>query len=106
MCDNVDLDTVLMEYESFYFIKFQKYPKLTKKLPEQGKCEYNILKALSGWLLKQRKLLEVLICAYTFNSELLAPLMTMMMKIACKRNNTYSKWYFELKQRVMLYSFI
>ncbi|XP_048031194.1 katanin p60 ATPase-containing subunit A-like 2 isoform X4 [Megalobrama amblycephala] len=36
VCDNVDLDTVLMEYESYYFIKFQKYPKLTKKLPEQG----------------------------------------------------------------------
>ncbi|XP_031433290.1 katanin p60 ATPase-containing subunit A-like 2 isoform X2 [Clupea harengus] len=36
VCDNVDLDTVLMEYESFYFIKFQKYPKLTKKIPEQG----------------------------------------------------------------------
>ncbi|KAG5272328.1 hypothetical protein AALO_G00164250 [Alosa alosa] len=36
VCDNVDLDTVLMEYESFYFVKFQKYPKLTKKLPEQG----------------------------------------------------------------------
>ncbi|XP_026798557.3 katanin p60 ATPase-containing subunit A-like 2 isoform X1 [Pangasianodon hypophthalmus] len=36
VCDNVDLDTILMEYESFYFIKFQKYPKLTKKLPEQG----------------------------------------------------------------------
>ncbi|XP_062869917.1 katanin p60 ATPase-containing subunit A-like 2 [Trichomycterus rosablanca] len=36
VCDNVDLETVLMEYESFYFIKFQKYPKLTKKLQEQG----------------------------------------------------------------------
>uniref|UniRef100_A0A3B4DBK9 Katanin p60 ATPase-containing subunit A-like 2 n=1 Tax=Pygocentrus nattereri TaxID=42514 RepID=A0A3B4DBK9_PYGNA len=36
ICDNVDLDTILMEYESYYFIKFQKYPKLTKKLPEQG----------------------------------------------------------------------
>ncbi|KAK3550317.1 hypothetical protein QTP86_024314 [Hemibagrus guttatus] len=47
VCDNVDLDTVLMEYESFYFIKFQKYPKLTKKLPEQGRCDYDILKALS-----------------------------------------------------------
>ncbi|KAI7793201.1 putative katanin p60 ATPase-containing subunit A-like 2-like [Triplophysa rosa] len=35
VCDNVDLDTVLMEYESYYYIKFQKYPKLTKKLPEQ-----------------------------------------------------------------------
>uniref|UniRef100_A0AAR2IX80 Katanin p60 ATPase-containing subunit A-like 2 n=1 Tax=Pygocentrus nattereri TaxID=42514 RepID=A0AAR2IX80_PYGNA len=37
ICDNVDLDTILMEYESYYFIKFQKYPKLTKKLPEQGR---------------------------------------------------------------------
>ncbi|XP_046716634.1 katanin p60 ATPase-containing subunit A-like 2 isoform X2 [Silurus meridionalis] len=36
VCDNVDLETVLMEYESFYFIKFNKYPKLTKKLQEQG----------------------------------------------------------------------
>ncbi|XP_073770248.1 katanin p60 ATPase-containing subunit A-like 2 isoform X4 [Danio rerio] len=36
VCDNVDLETVLMEYESYYFIKFQKYPKLTKKLAEQG----------------------------------------------------------------------
>ncbi|XP_073770250.1 katanin p60 ATPase-containing subunit A-like 2 isoform X6 [Danio rerio] len=35
VCDNVDLETVLMEYESYYFIKFQKYPKLTKKLAEQ-----------------------------------------------------------------------
>ncbi|XP_071199070.1 katanin p60 ATPase-containing subunit A-like 2 isoform X2 [Salvelinus alpinus] len=34
VCDNIDLDTVLMEYESYYFIKFQRYPKLTKKLPE------------------------------------------------------------------------
>ncbi|XP_050977904.1 katanin p60 ATPase-containing subunit A-like 2 isoform X1 [Labeo rohita] len=36
VCDNVDLETILMEYESYYFIKFQKYPKLTKKLSEQG----------------------------------------------------------------------
>uniref|UniRef100_A0A6Q2ZH05 Katanin p60 ATPase-containing subunit A-like 2 n=1 Tax=Esox lucius TaxID=8010 RepID=A0A6Q2ZH05_ESOLU len=34
VCDNIDLDTVLMEYESYYFIKFQRYPKLTKKVPE------------------------------------------------------------------------
>ncbi|XP_063065927.1 katanin p60 ATPase-containing subunit A-like 2 isoform X2 [Engraulis encrasicolus] len=34
VCDNVDLDTVLMEYESYHFIKFQKYPKLTKKVPD------------------------------------------------------------------------
>ncbi|KAM9367584.1 katanin p60 ATPase-containing subunit A-like 2 [Phaethornis superciliosus] len=31
VCDNVDLETILMEYESYYFVKFQKYPKITKK---------------------------------------------------------------------------
>jgi len=43
VCDNVDLDTVLMEYESYYFIKFQKYPKLTKKLPEQGESLFFVV---------------------------------------------------------------
>lgn len=41
VCDNIDLDTIVMEYESYYFIKFQKYPKLTKKLPEQGGYCFN-----------------------------------------------------------------
>lgn len=31
VCDNIDLETILMEYESYYYIKFQKYPKITKK---------------------------------------------------------------------------
>ncbi|XP_062984777.1 katanin p60 ATPase-containing subunit A-like 2 [Elgaria multicarinata webbii] len=31
VCDNVDLETILMEYESYYYVKFQKYPKITKK---------------------------------------------------------------------------
>ncbi|KAK2161937.1 hypothetical protein LSH36_107g02025 [Paralvinella palmiformis] len=32
VCDNVDLETVLMDYESFYYTKFSRYPKITKKL--------------------------------------------------------------------------
>ncbi|XP_031952938.1 katanin p60 ATPase-containing subunit A-like 2 isoform X6 [Corvus hawaiiensis] len=32
VCDNIDLETILMEYESYYFVKFQKYPKITKKV--------------------------------------------------------------------------
>ncbi|XP_031452944.1 katanin p60 ATPase-containing subunit A-like 2 [Phasianus colchicus] len=32
VCDNVDLETILMEYESYYFVKFQKYPKITRKI--------------------------------------------------------------------------
>lgn len=36
VCDNVDLDTILMEYESYYYVKFAKYPKLTKKLTQSA----------------------------------------------------------------------
>lgn len=31
VCDNVDLDTIIQEYESYFYIKFNRYPKLTKK---------------------------------------------------------------------------
>lgn len=31
VCDNVDLNTILQEYESYFFVKFNRYPKLTKK---------------------------------------------------------------------------
>ncbi|KAJ8980167.1 hypothetical protein NQ317_011411 [Molorchus minor] len=33
-CENVDLDIILQEYQSYYFTKFQKYPKIVKKLNE------------------------------------------------------------------------
>ncbi|XP_072166686.1 katanin p60 ATPase-containing subunit A-like 2 [Diadema setosum] len=36
VCDNVDLETILMEYESYYYVKFQKYPKVTKKLSAEA----------------------------------------------------------------------
>ncbi|XP_071964701.1 katanin p60 ATPase-containing subunit A-like 2 [Antedon mediterranea] len=32
VCDNIDLPTILMEYESYFYVKFGKYPKITKKL--------------------------------------------------------------------------
>ncbi|XP_022918170.2 katanin p60 ATPase-containing subunit A-like 2 [Onthophagus taurus] len=32
VCDNIDLDIILQEYQSYYFTKFNKYPKLVKKL--------------------------------------------------------------------------
>uniref|UniRef100_A0A8D3DAE0 Katanin p60 ATPase-containing subunit A-like 2 n=1 Tax=Scophthalmus maximus TaxID=52904 RepID=A0A8D3DAE0_SCOMX len=31
VCDNIDLEMVLMEYESYHYVKFQKYPKLIRK---------------------------------------------------------------------------
>lgn len=36
VCDNIDLETILMEYESYYYVKFSKYPKITKKLGPQS----------------------------------------------------------------------
>lgn len=32
VCDNVSLETVLMEYIAYYRVKFNKDPKITKKL--------------------------------------------------------------------------
>lgn len=32
VCDNVCLETVLMDYISYYRVKFSKDPKITKKL--------------------------------------------------------------------------
>ncbi|XP_053313942.1 katanin p60 ATPase-containing subunit A-like 2 [Spea bombifrons] len=31
VCDNIDLESILLEYESYYYVKFQKYPKVTKR---------------------------------------------------------------------------
>ncbi|XP_064608794.1 katanin p60 ATPase-containing subunit A-like 2 isoform X2 [Liolophura sinensis] len=36
VCDNIDLETVLMEYESYYFVKFNRYPKITKKTTQSA----------------------------------------------------------------------
>lgn len=37
VCDNIDLEMVLMEYESYHYVKFQKYPKVIRKAVEAGK---------------------------------------------------------------------
>ncbi|XP_034403549.1 katanin p60 ATPase-containing subunit A-like 2 [Cyclopterus lumpus] len=36
VCDNIDLEMVLMDYESYHYIKFQRYPKLIRKTTEPG----------------------------------------------------------------------
>lgn len=53
VCDNIDLEMVLMEYESYHYVKFQKYPKLIRRTAELGmppplkqshaQCDTNIL---------------------------------------------------------------
>ncbi|XP_074474920.1 katanin p60 ATPase-containing subunit A-like 2 isoform X2 [Sebastes fasciatus] len=44
VCDNIDLEMVLMEYESYHYVKFQKYPKLIRRTAEPGEN----IKARSG----------------------------------------------------------
>ncbi|XP_070845233.1 katanin p60 ATPase-containing subunit A-like 2 [Chaetodon trifascialis] len=40
VCDNIDLEMVLMEYESYHYVKFQKYPKLIRRAAEAGENRY------------------------------------------------------------------
>ncbi|XP_040192674.1 katanin p60 ATPase-containing subunit A-like 2 isoform X2 [Rana temporaria] len=51
VCDNIDLETILMEYESYYFVKFQKYPKITKKASDDDSKVYS--KPRSGGKLRR-----------------------------------------------------
>lgn len=50
VCDNVDLETILMEYESYYFVKFQKYPKIVKKASDTGTWLFSRNKVFSSSL--------------------------------------------------------
>lgn len=34
VCDNIHLDSILQDYESYYFLKYQKLPQIMKKVPE------------------------------------------------------------------------
>ncbi|KXZ75638.1 Katanin p60 ATPase-containing subunit A-like 2, partial [Tribolium castaneum] len=34
VCDNIDLEIVLQEYQSYYYTKFQKQPKILRKTAE------------------------------------------------------------------------
>lgn len=36
VCDNIDLEMMLIEYESYHHVKFQKYPKLVRRAAEPG----------------------------------------------------------------------
>ena len=37
VCDNIDLETILQEFESYYFVKFKKAPKIVKKVTSSGR---------------------------------------------------------------------
>jgi hypothetical protein len=33
VCDNIDLGTIVQDFETYYCLRFQKYPKICKKIP-------------------------------------------------------------------------
>ncbi|XP_050302831.1 katanin p60 ATPase-containing subunit A-like 2 [Anthonomus grandis grandis] len=37
VCENVELDVILQEYQSYYYTKFQKYPRIVRKLEKDEK---------------------------------------------------------------------
>ncbi|KYN02750.1 Katanin p60 ATPase-containing subunit A-like 2 [Cyphomyrmex costatus] len=43
VCDNIDLETIILEYTDYYYAKYNKYPKLCKKI-EVGNVASNINK--------------------------------------------------------------
>ncbi|XP_061589175.1 katanin p60 ATPase-containing subunit A-like 2 [Cololabis saira] len=40
VCDNIDLEMVLMEYENYHYVKFQKNPKLIRRTTEPGETKH------------------------------------------------------------------
>ncbi|XP_071538180.1 katanin p60 ATPase-containing subunit A-like 2 [Panulirus ornatus] len=54
VCDNVDLNNILHQYETWYMVKFQKYPKLAKRVlaprptPKPHRCDLMGEEASSG----------------------------------------------------------
>ena len=42
VCDNMDLTTVLQEYEAYCFVKFNKFPKIARRRVGNGKRERDL----------------------------------------------------------------
>ncbi|CAH8656150.1 unnamed protein product [Dicrocoelium dendriticum] len=58
VCDNIDLETILMEYESYYYVKFHKYPRITKRKQVANSIKAGKLKELVQG--KKRQMLPVI----------------------------------------------
>uniref|UniRef100_A0A8C6PAR7 Katanin p60 ATPase-containing subunit A-like 2 n=1 Tax=Nothobranchius furzeri TaxID=105023 RepID=A0A8C6PAR7_NOTFU len=65
VCDNINLEMVLTEYESYHYVKFQKYPKLVRKTAEPGKEITTDKSAERSIEYKQE--LRVKICLFVFS---------------------------------------
>lgn len=54
VCDNIDLEMVLMEYESYQYVKFQKYPKIIRRTDESS-CPGRVEVEMWRWRWRWRR---------------------------------------------------
>lgn len=57
VCDNIDLETILQEYESYYYVRFNRYPKVTKKITNSSKIK--IFKNILFKIKNKKKLIKL-----------------------------------------------
>lgn len=41
VCDNIDLETIILEYADYYYAKYNRYPKFCKKAEAAGNVAQN-----------------------------------------------------------------
>ncbi|GLG96667.1 Spastin, partial [Gryllus bimaculatus] len=62
VCDNIDLPTILREYESYYYARFQKYPKICKKVEFSVKeKDVNISRKKNGRKITSREATDCIV---------------------------------------------
>ncbi|XP_012266225.2 katanin p60 ATPase-containing subunit A-like 2 [Athalia rosae] len=61
VCDNIDLDTVLVEFSDYYYAKYNKYPKICKKIdpvPTNSNNNSNTVRREKSQKNNSRKILQ------------------------------------------------
>lgn len=109
VCDNIDLEMVLMEYESYHYIKFQKYPKVIRRAAPAGK------RSLVSAALREEPAVHFLSCCGTSQTHLCLLLSfdsCKREKQLCKKwrseevsHNYYLKRYQEKRKNLLTDSF-
>ncbi|XP_047003482.1 katanin p60 ATPase-containing subunit A-like 2 isoform X1 [Schistocerca americana] len=68
VCDNIDLPTIVMEYETYYYLRFQKYPKICKKAVENiESTNFSVPKSKNNF--QKKKTVQANSSSSTLNNE-------------------------------------
>lgn len=84
ICDNVELNNILQDYETYYFIRFQKYPKISKRNSSSSEAleKRNVTKPKKALVKEQKKDLPKDLTELTITSTALS-----VIPIGCDSNN-------------------